>query len=280
MKRYWPWIIGILVAICTIVAVTGEEHYTRRKYEAKRQEDCAALAVSLEERHSCAKEAQDRHDYVPWFHELLAWPNGITTWAIIFTGFVIAWQSNETRTAAKAALTQSEIAMNSQRAWIMGTLENIPEWSPSGQFLEFMDIAPIFRNYGETPGKIVSVLLRVQHLADDEQLPESPQYKGEIWESSAFYGEVDLMPKNMTVQPTSVRLVGATFINVKNSRLRQFVYWVVNYDDVHGRGWHTRSCYRYHIPGGFDPMREGYYIGGPDQYNRSGKDHYASQNPN
>jgi len=33
----------------------------------------------------------------------VAWPEGITVWAIIGTGFVIAWQSNETRKAAENA---------------------------------------------------------------------------------------------------------------------------------------------------------------------------------
>jgi hypothetical protein len=78
-----------------------EQHRAREKYEAKREEACIHLAITFEQKYSCAKEAQSRHDYLPWWYVLVAW-EGITTWGLIFTGFVIAWQSSETRRAAIA----------------------------------------------------------------------------------------------------------------------------------------------------------------------------------
>jgi hypothetical protein len=78
-----------------------EQHRAREKYEAKREEACIHLAITFEQKYSCTKEAQSRHDYLPWWYVLVAW-EGITTWGLIFTGFVIAWQSSETRRAAIA----------------------------------------------------------------------------------------------------------------------------------------------------------------------------------
>ena len=73
-----------------IVFVAYKQHYTREKYEAKRQEACIALSITSEQKYSCYKEAQSRHDYLPWGYILVAWPEGITTWAIIATVLVIA----------------------------------------------------------------------------------------------------------------------------------------------------------------------------------------------
>ena len=55
-----------------------------------------------EQKKACVEEGANAHDYLPWGYELFSWPEGITTWAIILTGFAIAWQSWETRKSAKA----------------------------------------------------------------------------------------------------------------------------------------------------------------------------------
>jgi hypothetical protein len=67
----------------------------------------------------------------PWWHILITWTEGITTWAIIGTGFVIAWQAiatqqaaNVGKTAAKAALGQIDIMKAKDRAHL--TVNAIP----------------------------------------------------------------------------------------------------------------------------------------------------------
>src|ERR1039457_2518277 len=98
----WKWCCSFMIVAIAIVSVAYEQHHAREKYQANSQADCVALSVSVEEKHSCAKDAQSRKDYTPWWFVLVTWPDGITTWAIIATGFAIAWQSDETRRAAKA----------------------------------------------------------------------------------------------------------------------------------------------------------------------------------
>jgi hypothetical protein len=162
---------------------------------------------------------------IPWtWHEKIAWGAGLLLVVFGIWGVQIAVRTlknveRQTKAAvisAKAARRQTIIAMNAQRAWVMGTLENVPAWHPDPTRLEFMDVKPVFRNYGETPGKILSIHMRVQYLADEEQLAEFPVYKSELWDSSSFFGEIALMSKNMIVQPISVRLAGVTFPNVKS----------------------------------------------------------------
>ena len=105
--RKWLAVFGIVTL--AIVSVAYEQHYARERYQAQSENDCVSLAVSTEEQHACAKEAQSRKDYAPWWYILVAWPDGITTWAIIATGFVIAWQSNETRKATDATKDQVKL---------------------------------------------------------------------------------------------------------------------------------------------------------------------------
>lgn len=114
----WKWFCSFAIIAGAIISVAYEQHYAREKYQAQSQADCIALSISIEEKHSCTKEAQSRKDYTPWWNALVTWPDGITTWAIIATGFVIAWQSSETRRAAKATERSVELAATANSQWI------------------------------------------------------------------------------------------------------------------------------------------------------------------
>jgi hypothetical protein len=98
----WKWLCFFVIVASAIVSVAYEQHSAREKYQVRAKADCVALAITVEEKHNCVKESQSHKDYAPWWYVLGTWPQGITTWAIIATLFAIAWQSNETRRAAKA----------------------------------------------------------------------------------------------------------------------------------------------------------------------------------
>lgn len=104
------WIIGIALAVGTIVTVAREQHSAREKYEAQRQKDCVALAITPEEKHTCDKDAQGRKDYTEWWDILVEWPNGIGAWALIATLMGILWQADETRKSAIATAESVNVA--------------------------------------------------------------------------------------------------------------------------------------------------------------------------
>jgi hypothetical protein len=302
LKKLASWKYGIAVVIILgfSIYVSHQDQKTRDQYE----KECAKLnagAVSpTAHREDCDKGAEDAARHLPRWYRVFGWSEGITTWAILLTLLALAEQTVQTKRAAeatdnslsevqrqtkaavmsaKAARRQTLIAMNAQRAWVMGTIENVPHWNPSGANTEVMYVKPLFRNYGETPGRISEIKLRSEYLADGEELPPHPVYSGEEWYSSHFSGEIDLMPKNMVVQPVSAQLRGGAFVNVRKRQTRLYIYWVVNYRDIHGRKWHTRTCYRYHMPGSLDGTPEGYVIDGPAAYNQSGTGYYEEQKP-
>jgi hypothetical protein len=109
---FWRWIVGAAIGFGTIFFVTYKQHSAAEKYKHHREEYCAALVATAEQKKACIEERTTARDYLPWRYELIAWPEGITTWAIIATGFVIGWQSWETRKAAKAVEDQTrEVAL-------------------------------------------------------------------------------------------------------------------------------------------------------------------------
>lgn len=113
--RKWKWPLFLVLITGAVVSVAYEQHYASEQYHAQSEADCIALSISPEEKHACAKEAQSRRDYAPWWNVLVAWPEGITTWAIIATGFVIAYQSYHTRRAADGALSNAEASLKQAR---------------------------------------------------------------------------------------------------------------------------------------------------------------------
>lgn len=96
-------LLATVFIIGAVVFVTREEHYAAIKYQRECYEHPAAAgSIPSEQQKASADKCKDPKEYMPWWYILIAWPEGITTWAIIVTGFVIAWQSYETRKAAAA----------------------------------------------------------------------------------------------------------------------------------------------------------------------------------
>jgi len=101
---FWRWIAAACIFVGAIALVVAKQHAAAEEYKADRERYCAAFSHSEEQRVGCTEENASAKDYLPWWYILVSWPEGITVWAIIGTGFVIAWQSHETRRSANAAL--------------------------------------------------------------------------------------------------------------------------------------------------------------------------------
>lgn len=145
--RKWKWPLFFVAVALAIIAVAREQHYAREKYEAQKQADCIELSISPTEKHDCAKDAQSRKDYAPWGYVLMAWPEGITTWAIIVTFVFIGWQADETRKAAEAALLNAQAVINAERPWMLVSVK--PSQGQMGGF----DVR--VRNRGRTPAIVI-----------------------------------------------------------------------------------------------------------------------------
>ncbi len=110
---------GLVVG--AIVLVARQQHTAAEKYEAEREKRCADTFPSAwesEQQNACKHERDGGQNYLPWGYILVSWPEGITVWAIIATGFVIGWQAWETRKTAEASnrsIILQEVAL---RQWV------------------------------------------------------------------------------------------------------------------------------------------------------------------
>lgn len=57
--------------------------------------------------------------------------------------------------------------------------------------------------------------------------------------------------------------------NVLAENKQLFIYGYVRYRIIGGGLGETRFCVRYHIPGGFNPLAEGFVMAGPNPYHQA-----------
>jgi hypothetical protein len=146
--------------MAAISFVAYKQHKAAEKYKHHRAEYCASLTATAEQKKACIEEGATAHDYLPWWYELLRWPEGITTWAIIATGFVIGWQSWETRRAAEAtaksadaAFLNAQAVINAERALLLFKVEKEQISGLSGPSIFHINVV----NYGKTPARRLEI---------------------------------------------------------------------------------------------------------------------------
>ncbi|HEY4904616.1 MAG TPA: hypothetical protein VIH89_14175 [Candidatus Sulfotelmatobacter sp.] len=156
-------IIAILVTL-TPAAVACQQQVST--YERQREAQQATQPSSAITKDSSTHYQQPRDDKPQGWHKFVTWPEGVTTWAILFTLGAIAWQAIETRRAAQATARYAEAFIESQRP----TLATYPKGNP---FADLMD--------KDTPSVQLSLMNRGQTTAYEciyeswiEMLPVPP----------------------------------------------------------------------------------------------------------
>jgi hypothetical protein len=233
---------------------------------------------------SSTKHEQEDKKKVHGWHKFVTWPESITAWAIMFTLGAIIWQAIASSTAAKAALRSAIAAKDSaealksaERAWIIGSIEkmeNLTAWQPDISKVEIFWISPTIKNVGRTPGRITRVRAKALFRMPDEPMqPEATydltyQHDYPNKNDGLFTDEVVLVP-GASVQTVNVGLSAQDFAKVRSGPFLLSVCGVIDYRDIYERTWYSRFCYEYHIPHGFNPLPEGFYVGGPPGYNKA-----------
>lgn len=223
----------------------------------------AAVFVTYKYQHPVCTTTQS--SCPPWWHPLIAWPEGITVWVILLTLIVIGWQSLETRNAARAALVQANHMVSSDRAWLIIRPE-MKDYIPS-DYEKQPAIKWSVRNAGNTIAQLVSTacvyqLISVAYL---KELPSEPDYSLPI-----ELADFPLPPKdsigfttNLIEPPRSeaVDLLDHETVNtIQLGLLVLMAYGFVRYMDAYGNLRESRFCERYYWPKegaqylGFRPM--------------------------
>ena len=166
-------------------------------------------------------------------------------------------QTAATETAANAARDSTQALLNSERAWILADTGEIPDnFEPNPNSVEILDVRPIVRNTGRTPGWITRGFIRYYLVPGGSQLPPEPDYRGNLAEVPV---NIILAP-NGNIQPLHVRIPLSIFVNVRQGNQRLYVYGFVDYTDFANQTRQSRFCLEYHVPHGFDPQIRGFYM--------------------
>src|ERR1022692_1548809 len=102
-------ILAVLLLGTTIYVTIQDQYATEQTPQQTTQQPNSSAALSQGNKQP-QDNAQKPSRNLPSWHRLFTWPDGMTAWAILLTLWAVAWQSNETRKAAQAALTSANAA--------------------------------------------------------------------------------------------------------------------------------------------------------------------------
>lgn len=133
----------------------------------------AVVVASPAHDEKSADKGASSADCVPCRQKLLAWPEGITVWAVLLTMLVIGWQSWETSISARAALKQTGHMQTSERAWLSISSANKKEsiLRPGAPPMYLWKI----RNVGKTPARLIETQAVCQ-ITESVKLPPDPVF--------------------------------------------------------------------------------------------------------
>lgn len=139
VARFALWVFVGLALIAGILRVAYKQHKAIEKYEVERKKRCAsAFFLDPKQQDACKHERDSPKDYLAWEYTLATWPDGVTAWALIATGFLIAWQASETR---KSAEIYSKIFVSTFRPKVIVrslNLEEIKSTEPNGWIVKVL----------------------------------------------------------------------------------------------------------------------------------------------
>lgn len=175
---FWgKFVLAVSVVIGAIVVLTYKERQADDKYKQECQNRVAQVAPNSAEQKIGASECQDPKQYMPWWHVLVAWPEGITAWLLMLTLGAIIWQAWETRKAAKGSLLSALALVNAERARIG---------------FDITDMGRSFgidgKNNGKTSARVMYAHGFTVELATGESLPSVPVYVGVPDDESEWIG--------------------------------------------------------------------------------------------
>ncbi len=166
-----------VIWVLAIPAVAAQNHQFSKK-DATDTQSVAPPTCSVTNNDATTNYQQSSDGKPKIWSKFVAWPEGITTWVIIFTLAAIMWQAIATqksakagKNAAEASLLNAKALITAERPWIV--LETRKQKGGDG-FMFFV------KNVGKTAAKITSIRNRVPFVTEKpEMLPETPEYPPE-----------------------------------------------------------------------------------------------------
>lgn len=252
----WAAIATIMLVICVNFAPRSKaddstKHITNT---SSGQNETLPIKRPETEQAGTSQKEQPTENKPPHWYESPEWMLVIVGG---ITAFVIGWQSWETRKAAQAIA-------NNERAWILVTMGDLPEFTPNHDVLEILYVIPTLKNYGRTPAIITKM------RATPERIPVGFKLQPTADHSNIYTKNIDYeipLPPDHAIQPVKIGIPTADFTPIFDGSFSQYIRGFVEYRDINNRAHTTEFCFIYHVPRGFNPDPAGFYAG-PPEYNK------------
>ena len=256
-------ILGIWLSLA--VPAMADQKQPTGDEQARQSQQCLPSPTAANNQHA-GYDQQPSDDKPHGWHKLIAWPEGITTWAVMFTLGAIIWQSYETRKAAEAALLNAQAIINAERAWLTITIQKDASIkSPTTKFVN------VLLNEGRTPARLKTIHIDQTFASSPDQLPIPPRYKGVIAvPENMFVVGNNGFPIGITFDPKKILFLSHKMGTVENAQEFLIFYGRITYEDVFnvkgGEVIEHETCWCY----AWTPWEGGKFVkAGPAEYNRN-----------
>jgi hypothetical protein len=207
------------------------------------------------------KKAAERKTFVDTWTLRLAFAVALFTGLLVLVGGGGVLLANRTLRAiesqTKATRDSVDVLIDSERAWILVEIGELPPFQPDPNQVQFLYIAPAIKSFGKTPARIKRIVGRIQLMPEGEKLPAEPAYPS--GQSSDLHVDT-VLPPNAHLQPMRFPVSGEEFIRVTEGGLTLYAHGYIDYMDVNGKSRHSGFCYVYCVQGGFSPYPTGFYV--------------------
>lgn len=246
-KKYLP--LAILFVL--VVATLGMSRYaeTRKKnHQDNTNHIQRGPTITPDKATESAKETDKTEDSPSWI-ETFTWPDGVTTWALLLTLFVIAWQSTETRDAAKAANSQIQMMMNKERARLRVELDSFdPKYNGYRAGYRVKATVSIF---GSTEAYIERTVFFAGVMRPDESEIEILPAPMAEFPNTIHSGSDPLKTWTILFRTNPMRLwipvENEEIYDVLNEESLMFCKGAIHYTDVFDGKWVFHFCRRYKV---------------------------------
>lgn len=239
-KSYLP--LGILAVL--IVAIMGMAAHAYPSSEAQNKSAAQAAVLAWVAEHNTSQGTHDAGNaqQPPFWREVIAWPDGVTALALIFTLICIAWQATLMRISVGNAEEASKRELRAYLTVIIGAAQpQIRRPDAEGGDLRF-ETRPIVKNTGHTPAKNIRCLARAailpvplprtKHLPEEGDADREGNFIG-AHQDAHLCAIVDGFCRDEDVARIKMGFGAEGAL---------YVWGLVTYDDVFGDKHYTRFC--------------------------------------
>jgi hypothetical protein len=157
MRKDLPIILlGIVLVVLVAISCYTDPHYQDKQNSA----DASAPPSTFQNSTTPSAQEAQVSKHVPVWRELIAWPEGVTTLAILLTLFFIAWQALLMRQAGSASEEASKRELRAYLTVVIGqaTYQERRSEEKGGDLM--FDARPLLINTGQTPARKIIFKVR------------------------------------------------------------------------------------------------------------------------